>query len=111
MFLNSFIPATTRDWNDLPDEIKKANTMEDFQRHFSKPAKKPKYFFSGTRKGQIMHTRLRLKCSALRQHLYAKGIGNDEMCDRGARVESSHHFLLECPNYLVPRAEMQAELG
>ena len=32
----------------------------------------PMYLHAGTRKGQILHTRIRMECSSLNSHLYSK---------------------------------------
>jgi len=40
----------------------------------------PIYYNSGTRKGQILHSRLRLKCSSLSLHLHDKNLNNVPYC-------------------------------
>ena len=56
------------------------------------------YYFSGTRLGQIYHTRLRLSCSSLHHHLFLKNIINDPLCECGA-VEDTNHFFFICDRF------------
>ena len=60
--------------------------------------KPPIYFNAGTRKGQILHTRLRLECSSLNSHLYRKNLVPEPTCQCGA-FESPYHYLFVCPRY------------
>ena len=52
--------------------------------------------FYGDRKSQILHTRLRLKCSSLNNNLFLKNIVDSPICVCG-ESESNHHYLYECP--------------
>ena len=73
LYFNSFFPSTIRAWNKLPDEIKGASTVSAFKYQLNKHQKPPPmYFHAGTRKGQILHTRIRMECSSLNSHLYSK---------------------------------------
>ena len=49
----------------------------------------PNYFFCGSRLGQILHARLRMHCSLLKQHLYLKNIKPDPHCICGG-VETTY---------------------
>ena len=98
-YFNSFLPSVTRAWNGLPEDIKNVQTITTFKyklnRNLNKP---PAYYFSGTRLGQIYHTRLRLNCSSLNHHLFLKNIINDPLCECGA-VEDTNHFFLTCNRF------------
>ena len=54
---------------------------------------------------QILHTRLRTGCSALRYYLYNRNLVSDALCQCGT-IENNLHFLLECRRYNVMRREM-----
>ena len=56
------------------------------------------YFHAGTRKGQILHMRIRMECSSLNSHLYSKNIINSPSCSCGG-FESAYHFFFICPIY------------
>ena len=58
----------------------------------------PKNYYSGERKAQILHTRLRLHCSSLNLDLYNNHISENDICSCG-QTESAEHFLLNCTNY------------
>ena len=64
--------------------------------------KPPKYFNSGTRKGQILHARLRMECRSLNAHLYKKNNEPSPSCSCGG-FESTYHFSFKCPNYSLIR--------
>ena len=103
LFYNSFIPSTIRAWNDLSDEIKTEPSVALFKYRLNNNLKKPpKYYDTGPRIGQILHTRLRMECSSLNAHLYRKNIIPSPTCScRG--FESIYHFFFQCPNYAVIR--------
>ena len=69
---NSFFPSATRLWNNLPLEIKQIKSLPQFKSKLSSSKKIPSYYYSGTRIGQILHARLRMNCSSLKQHLFQK---------------------------------------
>jgi hypothetical protein len=110
LLYESFIPATTRDWNMLPNEIRTAGTLEAFTEGLPKRERKPKHFNAGTRKGQIKHARLRLRCSKLNTHLYEKNLTDSDLCQCGKSKETVKHFLLECEKYEETRDDMYREL-
>ena len=79
-------------------------TEDCFKRSIKVTRDIPKYYFSGDRKGQILHTRLRTGCSSLNYHLFRKNIINDELCVCGNR-EDTNHFL-----FVSPRFQMQRQI-
>ena len=108
--MNSFIPATTREWNKLPREAKEAKTQENFLEHFPERERPPSYHYIGTRRGQILQTRIRLRCSALNGHLAEKNLVESPDCGCGNSKETPEHYLLECDDYIQLREEMFDEL-
>ena len=72
-YYNSFLPSCVRLWNNLPQHIKELNSISSFKKAISANHREvPKYYFDGSRRGQILHARLRMKCSSLKQHLFEK---------------------------------------
>ena len=67
----------------------------------------PSHYHAGTRLGQILHTRLRLECSPLNEHLYRRNLVNSPLC---GEIENTTHFIFKCPLYSVPRQTYLAEL-
>ena len=51
------------------------------------------FYYTGDRKSQILHTRLRTNCIGLNISLYQKNIVDSPMCNCGA-VESTDHYML-----------------
>ena len=62
----------------------------------------PKYYTAGSRKGQILHARLRMQCSSLNADLYRKNIIPSPSCSCGG-FESANHFFYICPQLTAVR--------
>ena len=65
----------------------------------------PQYFHTGSRKAQILHTRLRTNCSSLNLDLFMKNITDSPLCSCGS-VENAQHFLFHCHKYQAQRNEL-----
>ena len=52
----------------------------------------PKYYYSGSRKGQILHLRLKTNSSSLNHHLFSRNITDNDIC-LCVHVEDTGHFL------------------
>ena len=103
LYTNYFLPATIRSWNILPERIKSSTSVNSFKSNLkSNHPQKPPYYYIGKRLGQILHSRLRMHCSSLNQHLYSKNIVDSPLCQCGA-IETTEHYLLYCPLYNVHR--------
>lgn len=103
------MPSTVRDWNALEPAVRNSPTLNTFKNRINnnnqaERTRIPKYFenVQTTREGQIYHTRLRLQCSSLNQHLYSKNIVDNPLCSCGL-IEDSTHYLLACPQYRTIR--------
>ena len=95
----SFLPSTIRDWNSLSLQVRQSTSLPIFKRNLNLSLCKPSPLFNfGSRKGQILHSRLRLGCSALNHDLHRRSLIESPMCQCGA-LETVDHFLLRCPNY------------
>ena len=98
-YYNSFLPATIREWNQLPLNIRQSPSLEIFKKSIKENIPPiPKYYFTGTRQCQILHCRLRTNCSSLNQHLFKKNIVVSPSCVCGS-VESTYHYFFNCPLY------------
>ena len=106
----SFLPSFIREWNEIPLNIRNSTSLSNFK-HFNKNnIKVPVYYSSGNRLLQIHHTRLRTKCSSLNQHLHFKNIIYNPLCAYGS-VQTTNHFLFECPHYIQARRDMITTLS
>ena len=77
----SFLPLSIRAWNSLPNEVKQADSVNSFKCFLKKENRTvPKHYYSGMRKAQILHTRLRTNCSSLNLDLFLKNISDSLLC-------------------------------
>ena len=70
---NSFLPSVIRDWNELPVVVRQLDSVGSFKNYLNRDfTPVPKYYLTGNRKSQILHTRLRTNCSSLNNDLFLK---------------------------------------
>lgn len=111
LYQNSFLPATVQAWNLLSPAIRNSTSLNIFKTHMNTDIQSPPiYYYFGKREPQILHTRLRTRCSGLNQHLYSKNIIDRPHCICGA-VEDTQHYLLHCPLYNNQRVNMNTTLS
>jgi hypothetical protein len=73
LYNNYFLPSTVRLWNSEPTSIRDSRYASSLKSYYkSKCIKKPIYYYSGTRIGQIFDMRLQTTCSSLSHHLFLK---------------------------------------
>lgn len=70
----------------------------------------PTYFTIGDRYLNVLHARLRNKCSALNMDLYHANIKPNAMCQCGYLYENAQHYFLSCKNYTAQRNILFFEL-
>ena len=107
LYKDSFVPSTTRQWNNLPVHIRNATSYNSFQKLIRRSRPNVPTFYTNLqtdRHGQIHHTRLRLGCSSLNHDLSRRGLIESPLCSCGS-VETAQHYLLECPNYAPYRIQ------
>ena len=72
-YQQSFLPTAIKEWNNLPLELQQSNSVNSFKYNLTKDKEQtPKYYYTGSRRLQILHTRLRTHCSALNLDLFLK---------------------------------------
>ncbi|MCG8049110.1 MAG: reverse transcriptase domain-containing protein [Candidatus Thiodiazotropha endolucinida] len=105
-YYNSFLPTAIRDWNELPCTDKIVDTVDAFKRQINQDKViVPKYFYTGNRSLQVLHTRLRTGCSSLNFDLYSKNIVESPLCSCG-EVENADNIFFRCHLYLNHRQEL-----
>lgn len=105
-YYNSFLPSTIREWNTLPEEQRNVPTLSSFKSQLNRPLTcTPKFYYVGDRRLQILHTRLRTKCSSLNYDIYLRSLTDSPLC-RCGNLENVEHYLLNCQLYSQPRNEM-----
>ena len=107
-YSNSFLPSVVRDWNSLPCADRDTDTINYFKQSLNQNMVcVPKYCYTGKRKLQILHTRIRTGCSSLNFDLYSKNIVDSPLCTCGSgNIENADHFFLRCPLYINQRTEL-----
>lgn len=88
-------------------EIKQSASLQCFKNslknHRQPPV--PKYYYIGSRRAQVLHTRLRTNCSSLNLHLFLKNITESPLCQCGS-IENTEHYFLYCKYYQDQRDEL-----
>ena len=96
-YYNSFLPSAVRSWNNLPVAAKESDSVNSFKRFLNQnKTPVPKYYYTGSRKAQILHTRLRTNCSSLNMDLFLKNISDSPLCRCGT-LENAQHFFFPLP--------------
>ena len=114
-FQNSFLPSTTRLWNNLEPHIRNSPSNSIFKfllkTKYSLP-KPPLYFSCGNRKANILHTRLRNNCSILKSDLYRCNLIDDCSCEcNHFTVENVQHYFMNCNMYTMQRAILFSDIA
>ena len=94
----SFLPSSIRALNSLPGEAKETDSVNSFKSYL----KKNKDCYTGTRKAQILHTRLRTNYNSLNLDLFLKNISDSPLCSCGNN-ENTQHFFFLCKHYQAQR--------
>ena len=94
-YQNSFLSSTTKVWNTLPQEIRNSMHVTEFKNHLNRGNEKiPNHYYSGNRPGQIIQSRMRMRCSPLHADLHEMHIIDDPSCECGHGYEDANHFFL-----------------
>lgn len=110
-YYSSFLPSAIREWNNLPSDSRNSDSVQSFKQNLN-VAKLlvPKYFYFGERKLQVLHTRLRTKCSSLNHDLFLKRVTDTPLCRCGS-VENTQHYFMNCYLYRAQRNELFATIS
>ena len=105
-YYHSFLPSTTRDWNSLSVETKQSESVNSFKLLLTKGKPTvPDHYYIGSRKAQILLTRIRTNCSSLNLDLFVKNITESPLCRCGS-IENAQHFFFHCKYFEVQRREL-----
>ena len=100
-YQQSFLLTAISEWNNLPAEAQECNSVNYFKSFLNKDREQtPRYFNTGSRKAQILHTRLRTNYSSLKLYLFLKNIAETHLCSCGS-IEDTQHYFFHCSNYQV----------
>ena len=110
---NSFFPSAIQDWNFLDINFRQEASYSKFKNCLKtnpNSSSVPGYFLVGDRKLNILHTRLRRKCSSLNSDLFRVNITNLPHCLCGNLNENAAHYLLECTRFTQQRLNLFQKL-
>ena len=107
LYAESFLPSVIQLWNSLPQAVKNCSSLGAFKTSLDKQgvSNPPSYYYTGDRRAQVLHTRLRTNSSSLNLTLFQKNLTASPLCHCG-NVESADHFLMHCPLYDNQRIEL-----
>ena len=105
-YQQSFLPLVIREWNLLPLETRESTSIAAFKHFLNNDCHSlPKYYNVGNRKSQVLHSRIRTKCSSLNADLFTRNLVISPLCMCGEREDSSHFFFY-CPLYREIRNDL-----
>ena len=108
-YSHSFIPSTTHTWNELPTALRLSANHMTFKKSIADlmdPVEPNRFNSYGSKRGNTLHTRLRLQASSLNAHKFSFGMELSPECRCGYRSEDTNHFFLRCPLYNDARQEL-----
>ena len=110
----SFFPFCQLGWDDLDENLRQANSLEEFKRLFVKQIRPPQKGFSllDNRYGLKRLTQLRVGFSDLRQHRFDHNFNcPSPICKCGLEEETNEHYFLRCHFYTVERIALLGSLS
>ena len=113
-YQRSFIPDTSRHWNQLPHEVRSCKESKKFKKHIKLLHSTPQpshYFTLGTKVGNTLHTQIRLVMSKLNTHQYSIQKTASPSCACGYKQENTKHFILHCPRFASARSELFSQVS
>ena len=98
LYQKSFFPSTLKLWNDLDLTMRNSPSVHIFKKKlkqkFVQFPRPPTYHFTGNRNLNILHARLRQKCSFLRSDLFRSNLIENPICSCGVSPETAEHYFL-----------------
>lgn len=100
-YKKSFFPRTINLWNNLANEVRAVDSIEEFKRNFIPIRNELQVlYYYGERWPALHHARLRVGCSKLNSDLhYNLHVVENPSCICGSSLENAEHFLLQCPQF------------
>ena len=113
-FKNSSFTSTIIEWNKLDHNIRNSTSFNIFRKNilkFIRPSANS-LFNCHNPKGIKFITRLRLGLSHLCEHKFKHSFQDslNPFCSCGLDIESTAHFLLHCPTYIIERRTLLSTL-
>jgi hypothetical protein len=109
----SFLPATTKTWNTVNQDLKNAPSVAAFKAGLKRGLQKSDPLYSvEPRHSSVHQCRMRMGFSSLRHDLFRNWhVVDNPNCRCGHGVESVEHFLLKCHLYNELRKDLLTNIG
>jgi hypothetical protein len=103
-YRSSFLPDVINSWNNLPRDIRNIENEKEFKHKLfvDRPQQIQLYYF-GNRFENIIHSRIRMHCSCLKDHLHRLHVIENPICSCQLDIETAEHYFLKCPLYAIQR--------
>ena len=112
-YKRSFFPTTGAQWNTLTDTTRRLS-HHTFRKQLHEQLGQPdpsKFYAVGTKKGNILHARLRMDMTELNSHLFTIQKTSSPVCRCGHHLENIYHFVFSCPNYVQQRTLLYSKVS
>ena len=112
-YKRSFFLTTGAQWNTLQDTMRHLS-HHTFRKQLCEQLGEPDpptFYAIGTKKGNILHARLRMDMSELNSHSFTIQKISSPACRCGFHTENIKHFVFSCPNYMQQRMLMQSQIS
>jgi hypothetical protein len=115
-YSQSFLPSTTRLWNELQTEVKDSSSVKSFKfnylKDYPRPTTNPLYY-RGNRHVSVHHSQMCIGCSGLKAHLHHRlHVIDSPVCTcPSGQEETVKHYFLKCMNYTAERHTMLNSLA
>ena len=114
-FKNSFFPSTIIEWNNLDPTLRNSKSFVDFKNSilkFVRPSPSNAFNFNN-HKGIRLITRLGVGMGHLREHKFKYNFPDclNPICSCGLDIESTSHFLHDCPTFNHERYTLLSTLN
>lgn len=109
-FQKSYVPSSIKLWNSLDINVRQSPSSNVFKYRlknvYNVQVKPPVYYYIGSRIANVLHTRLRHKCSSLKSDLFRCNLSDSCYCSCGNYIESAEHYFFHCKLYTEQRAHL-----
>ena len=114
-YKNPFFPIAAIEWNNLDQDLRNSGSfilLRSIILNFIKPSPKSFYDYQNI-VGAKLVTRPRLSLSHLRERKFKYSYQDtwNPLCYCGMDVESSTHFILQCPSYINETRTLMSNLN
>jgi len=110
-YSKSFFPYTIKLWNALDSRTRSIDNVTQFKKSINPKPSINSLFTIGPRYINVIWSRIRMKCSALKGHLYNMHIIDNPACSCGYHMEDEFHFFFQCPLYYRQRSVLVNSLN